>query len=86
MAYFTKPLESALIANGIHVPQGAIMQLIEQRKWIYVSERVEKLLEEITEQQLYNIFSEQHHLQASILFFQFLQKVNLFKILILTSC
>jgi hypothetical protein len=55
-------LESALIADGIHVPQGAVMQLIEQRKWIYVSDRVEKLLVEINEQQLSNIFNEQHHL------------------------
>jgi hypothetical protein len=76
MTHLVNPLESALIANGIHVPQGAIVQLIEQTKWIYVSERVEKLLEEITEQQLYNIFSEQHHLQASILLFQFLQKMK----------
>jgi hypothetical protein len=69
-------LEAALIANGILVPGNAIMQLLEQRQWIYPSERVEEMLEEIGEEQLYAVFNSQHHLQAATQLFRFLAKLR----------
>ena len=43
MAEFMTSLESALTSNGVQVPQGAIQQMLDQKQWIYSSERVEKM-------------------------------------------
>ena len=66
-------LETALSANGIQVPDGAIQQLLDQRIWIYPSERVEKMTEKVNDGQLYSVFNSQHHLQSSMQLFQCLQ-------------
>jgi len=65
-------LEAALSANGIQAPEGSVQQLLDQRKWIYPSKRVEKMLEKLNEGQLYSVFNTQHHLQSSTQLFQFL--------------
>jgi hypothetical protein len=43
-----------------------------KKKWIYPSERVEKLLDKLNEKQLYSVFNSQHHIRSSTLLFQFL--------------
>ncbi len=55
---------------------GAIQQLLDGRKWIYPSERVEKILEKVTEGQLYSVFNSQHHMQSSTQLFQFVASMN----------
>ena len=69
-------LETALSANGIEVPDGALQQLLDQRRWIYPSERVEKMLEKLDEGQLYSIFNSQHHLESATKLFQFLKSMR----------
>jgi hypothetical protein len=65
-------LEDSLGANGIHVPHGAIQQMLDQKEWIYPSERVGAILEKLDRDQLYSVFNYQHHIQASTDLFQFL--------------
>jgi hypothetical protein len=69
-------IESALSANGIQVPDRAIQQLLDKRKWIYQSERIQKMREKLNEEQLYSVFNLQHHLQSSAQLFQFLASMN----------
>ena len=68
-------LEKALQANDIDVPQGAVQCLLDQRDWIYkTTERIETLLEELSEEQLYSVFNYQHHLYSSAKLFEFLSR------------
>ena len=65
-------LEAALVKNGINVPEGAVQRLLDGRQWIYRSERVKDLLTRITEDQLYSIFSAEHHISSAAGLFEFL--------------
>jgi hypothetical protein len=66
-------LEAALIANNMHVPDGAVQHLLEDKKWIYRSQRVEELRKKLNERQLYSIFNSQHHIDSSSQLFKFLE-------------
>ena len=68
----TTQLEAALTSNGIVVPEGAIQRLLDQRQWIYHSTRVEDLLKKLTEDQLYSVFSSEHHITSAARLFEFL--------------
>lgn len=63
-------LEAALRANGIQVTDGAVQDLLDQRQWIYPSERVEHMMEKLNEEEIYSVFNSQHHLQSSTQLFQ----------------
>jgi hypothetical protein len=65
-------LEAALLANGIPVSESVIHQLLEQKEWIYQTERVEDLMVMLNKEQLYSLFNSQHHLQSSACLFRFL--------------
>eukprot|EP00475_Leptophrys_vorax_P016991 TRINITY_DN2349_c0_g1_i7.p1 TRINITY_DN2349_c0_g1~~TRINITY_DN2349_c0_g1_i7.p1 ORF type:complete len:644 (+),score=147.85 TRINITY_DN2349_c0_g1_i7:80-2011(+) len=69
-------LEAALRTNGIQVHDGVVQGLLDQRQWIYPSERVEKMMEKLNEAQLYSVFNSQHHLQSSALLFTFLASMR----------
>ena len=66
-------LETALRDNGVHVSAGAIQQFLDQRKWIYHSQRVNELLEELDLEQLYSVFNTRHHVTSATLLFEFLK-------------
>ena len=67
-------LEAALVKNGINVPEGAIQQLLDERRWIYRSERVAKLQEKLSEDQLYWVFSSEHHISSAARLFEFIKR------------
>ena len=67
-------LEAALASNGIKVPEGAVQRLLEQRQWIYRTQRVENLLNKLTEDQLYSVFSAEHHMSSAARLFEFLKR------------
>ena len=67
-------LEAALRANAIQVPDGAVQLLLDQKEWIYRSERVEELLKKLNQEQLYSVFNSQHHIQSASHLFEFLKK------------
>jgi len=66
-------LETALTANAIQVPDGALQLLLDQKEWIYRSQRVEKLLKILNQEQLYSVFNSQHHIQSASHLFEFLK-------------
>ena len=69
-------LEAALRDNGIQVSDGAVKQLLDQRQWIYPSERVEEMMEKLDDGQLYSVFNSQHHLESASQLFQFLETMR----------
>jgi len=66
-------LEAALSANAIQVPDGALQLLLDQKEWIYRSQRVENLLKILNQEQLYSVFNSQHHIQSASHLFEFLK-------------
>jgi len=66
-------LETALTANAIQVPDGSVQLLLDQKEWIYRSERVEELLKKLNQEQLYSVFNSQHHIQSACHLFEFLK-------------
>jgi hypothetical protein len=69
-----RSLEDTLKSIGIQVADGSVQQLIDQRDWIYSSERIETMLEVLNQDQLYSIFNYKHHLYSSTQLFSFLAK------------
>ena len=67
-------LEAALVENGIEVPDGAVQRLLDERRWIYRSKRVKDLLKKLTEEQLYSMFSSEHHISSAARLFEFMKK------------
>ena len=47
------------------MPEGAVQRLLDQRQWIYRTELVKKLLKKLTEDQLYSVFSSEHHITSA---------------------
>ena len=66
-------LETALTANAIQVPDGAVQLLLDQKEWIYRSERVEALLKKLNQEQLYSVFNSEHQMQSASRLFEFLK-------------
>ena len=66
-------LEAALLTNGVEVPDGAVQRLLDQKQWIYRSLRVENLRRRLTEDQLYSVFSAEHHISSAARLFEFLK-------------
>lgn len=69
-------LEAALRANGVQVSDGAVQRLLDRRKWIYHSERVDDLLQRLDQEQLYSLFNYRHHLRSAAQLFQFLASMR----------
>ena len=67
-------LEAALAKNEIVVTEGAVQRLLDQKQWIYRSERVKDLLKRLTEDQLYSAFRAEHHISSATRLFKFLKK------------
>ena len=66
-------LEAALVKNGIEVPEGAVQRLLDERRWIYRSKSVSNLRKKLTEEQLYSVFSSEHHILSAARFFEFIK-------------
>ena len=70
----TSQLEAALGKNGIKAPEGAVERLLGERQWIYRTQRVENLLNKLTEDQLYSVFCAEHHMSSAARLFEFLKR------------
>ena len=70
-----RSLKAALQANGIQVPdeKTPVKTLLDNKDWIYPSERVADLRKKLNEEQLYSVFNYQHHLQSATLLFDFIK-------------
>jgi hypothetical protein len=64
--------EQALERLGIQGTAGTIQRLIDERQWIFPSERVRALRKKQNMDQLYDLFNCRHHIHSSTRLFEFL--------------